>query len=186
MSVLITPASALLVPLDENQIKEGSDLIIKGTVVGNTSPYWNNGHDMIYYYFIIEVDEVYKGELSSDAENKVYVLHEGGDVDDVGIWVEDQIELKTGQEVILCLTDGGNTNFGPKKYFAYPQIMSDGNYSKIITDEETEKDVGSTETDVGSTETDVGSTETDVDGIQSLPIFKKILLFFSDFGNFFT
>jgi len=45
MSVLITSASAQVIALDENQLKEywlnESDLIVKGTVIGNTSPQWN-------------------------------------------------------------------------------------------------------------------------------------------------
>jgi len=145
-------------------------------VIGNTSPQWNtkDGNQstendytsvsiirpMIYYDFIIEVDEIYKGELSNDTENKVYVRHLGGTIDDMNVWVEDQIELETGQKVILYLRNNENTDtseFGPKSYVAIGR--------QIITDEETEKDD---------------------DGSKSLPIFKKILSFFSNFGNFFT
>jgi hypothetical protein len=176
ISILITPASALVVSLDEKQLNEYSDLIVKGTVIGNTSPQWNTKdgspsthHDytsvpiirpMIYYDFIIEVDEVQKGEMSNDAENKVYIRHLGGTIDDMNIWVEDQIELEEGQNVILYLMNNENSytsEFGPKSYFAIGH--------RFITDEETEKDG---------------------EGSKSLPIFKKILSFFSDFGNFFT
>ena len=37
VSALIAPTSALVVSLDKNQLEEYSDLIIKGTVIGNTS-----------------------------------------------------------------------------------------------------------------------------------------------------
>ena len=175
VSVLIPPASAQVVAFDEKQLEEYSDLIIKGTVIGNTSPQWNTKdgkpstyhnyntipitRPMIYYDFIIEVDEVYKGEVSNDAENKVYIRHLGGKIDDMSIWVEDQIELKAEQNIILYLVNNENSETsesGPKSYFAIGR--------KLITDEETEKD--------------------DSD-IKSLSIFKKILSFFSNFRNFF-
>ena len=166
MSVLITPASAQPIILDENQLKEywlnDSDLIVKGTVVGNTSQQWTTedgkppenryNNPKLYYDFIIEVDEVYKGELSNDAENKVYVRYL--------VATSDQVELETGQKVILYLKNNENTDtseFGPKSYVALGR--------KIITDEEIEKDAGD---------------------IKSRSIFEQIFSFFSNFGKFFT
>ena len=186
VSVLITPASACFAYLDENELEELSDLIVKGTVIGNTSVQWTTvdgeppnryNNPYIYYYYIIEVDEVCKGKLSNDAENKLYVLHEGGEVGDIGTGVSTQTELKTGQKALFYLQNDGNTDFGPKRYrdFYPPTIISDGDYPRIITDEETEKDVG-----VIKSETEQG-----VDGIKSLPIFKTFLSLFFGFQQIF-
>ena len=160
MFVLITPASAIRVPLNESQLEEISDLIIKGTVIGNTSPQWSTEDGKysaelrpIYFYnYIIEVDEVYKGEMSNDAENKVYVRY--------FVDLEPQVELKTEQKYILYLANNENNDtykFGPKGYFLVD--------CRLVVDEEPAKEVG---------------------GIQSLPIVKKIFAFFSNFGGFFT
>ena len=184
--VLITPASACFAYLDENQLEELSELIVKGTVIGNTSVQWTTedgkppnhyNNPYIYYYYIIEVDEVCKGKLSNDAENKIYVLHVGGEVGDVGIGVSTQTELKTGQKALFYLQNDGNTDFGSKSYrdFYPPNIISDGDYPRIVTDEETEKDGG-----VIKSETEPG-----VDGIKSLPIFKTFLSLFFGFQQIF-
>ena len=200
MAVLITPASACFAYLDENQLEDLSDLIVEGTVIGNTSPQWNTddgklpnvyNNPYIYYYYIVEVNKVSKGKLSNDAENKIYILHEGGEVGDIGTGVSTQTELKTGQKVLFYLQNDGNTDFGPKRYRDFypptiisdgdfptiisdgdfPTIISDGDFPIIITDEDTEKDVGATEKNVG--------------GIKSLPIFKTFLSLFFEFQQFF-
>jgi len=160
MFVLITPASAIRIPLNESQLEEISDLIIKGTVIGNTSPQWSTEDGKysaelrpIYFYdYIVEVDEIYKGKLSSDAENKVYVRY--------FIGVDSQVELETKQTFIFNLANNENTGtseFGPKSYLLVG--------SKLVIDEKSAEDIG---------------------GIQSLPIVKKIFAFFSNFGGFFT
>ena len=168
MSVLITPASACFAYVDEKQLTELSDLMVVGTVIGSTSTQWTTSdgeppnqynNPYIYYYYIIEVDEVHKGKLSNDAETEIYVLHVGGFVGDIGMSISTQTELKTGQKALFYLQNDGNTDFGSKGYrdIYPPKFMSDGDYSKIITDEETEKNV---------------------DGIKSLSLSQKILTFF--------
>jgi hypothetical protein len=174
VSVLITPASACFPALEDNQLEDLSDLMVVGTVIGSTSTQWTTSdgepptqynNPYIYYYYIIEVDEVRKGKLSNNAENEIYILHVGGFVGDIGMGVSTQTELKTGQKALFYLQNDGNTDFGSESYRDVypPKIISDGNYPGIITNEETEKDVG---------------------GIKSLPIFKTILSLF-DFQQFF-
>ena len=123
VSALIAPTSALVVSLDKNQFEEYSDLIIKGTVIGNTSSQWstedgnystdryNNPNQRLFYDYIVEVDDVYKGELSDNAESKVYVRYFVG--------LSTQIELETEQKYILYLVSNENNEtyeFGPKGY----------------------------------------------------------------------
>jgi len=186
MSVLITPASACFPVIEGNQLEELSDFIVKGTVIGNTSVQWTTedgeppnryNNPYIYYYYIIEVDEVCKGNLSNDAENQIYVIHVGGEVGDVGMGISTQTELETGQKALFYLRNDGNTDFGPKMYrdIYPPKIISDGDYPRIITDEETEKDVGGIKSE----------TELGVDGIKSLPIFKTFLSLFFGFQQVF-
>jgi hypothetical protein len=193
MSVLITPASACFPALDGNQLEDLSDLMVTGEVIGNTSVQWttNDGKlpseynsPYIYYYYIIEVNEVHKGKLPSDAENKIYVLHEGGIVGDIGMGVSTQTELKTGQKALFYLWNDGTTDFGSERYRDVypPKIISNDDYPGIITDEKTEKDVGGIKSE---TEVNGLKSETEVGSIKSLPLFKIILSIFSNIQQFF-
>ncbi|MCL2549514.1 MAG: matrixin family metalloprotease, partial [Methanimicrococcus sp.] len=112
-------------PMDDNQMVDFSDLIIRGYVKGISSSWWNTSdgerpttEEMSSYYLfhdvVITVDEVYKGEIN---KREITVRQMGGSLDDVHQTTSDQ-QYYEGEEVILYLVEGtSNDTAKPKHYY---------------------------------------------------------------------
>jgi hypothetical protein len=86
------------VPLE--QIAGSSDTILRGEVVGQQSR-WTADHEKIVTDFTIRVSDVWAGDLASAAS--VLVEVPGGEVASIGMRMEDQPFLATGEDVVLFL-----------------------------------------------------------------------------------
>ncbi|MDV0445432.1 hypothetical protein MmiAt1_10100 [Methanimicrococcus sp. At1] len=123
------------IPYTENEKLELSDLIVKGIVVGYTDPKWNtedgetppdnelHGFD-VFYDVVVEVKEVYKGELPDDS-NKIYIrqivmtIVIDGTAED-SFRAAEEPHLKEGDKFIFCLMKNENSttsDFGPQSYW---------------------------------------------------------------------
>ncbi|MDL2261631.1 matrixin family metalloprotease [Methanimicrococcus sp. OttesenSCG-928-J09] len=117
---------------NEKELIEYSDLIIKGKVIGQTSPKWNTKdgsepeteellgpYSIIYYDVVVEVDKTYKGELPKDVDNRIYIRNIGGTIGNITV-TSDENKFEKGQEVFLHLKKNSDTitsNYGPQGYY---------------------------------------------------------------------
>ncbi|MFH1843308.1 MAG: hypothetical protein ABIF77_08865 [bacterium] len=92
-------AAMIELPLEAVAIKAVD--IVQGEVIAQTSD-WAYGNRTIVTDVTIRVDEAFKGGLFSG--DVVTVRVEGGEVDDVGIWVEHQPRFLDSERVVLFLT----------------------------------------------------------------------------------
>jgi len=83
---------------------ESSANIVRGTVADMNS-YWGDDHRAIYTDLTVAVSEQYKGD-SGAGQITVTIL--GGNVDGLGLMVEDVPRFSNGQEVILFLNPKGD------------------------------------------------------------------------------
>jgi len=110
--------------MDDNQMIDNSDLIIRGHVKEISSPWWNTSDgktpatDEMFSYcllhdVVITVDEIYKGEIK---EKEIVVRQMGGSLDNVHQTVSDPQYYK-GEEVILYLIEGKSNTATQKCYY---------------------------------------------------------------------
>lgn len=99
-------------PLDDEQMIDFSDLVIRGHVKEITTPWWNTTDGKmpseesileysLFHDVIIEVEEVYKGELTGNVK-EIRVRQVGGSLDNVRQTTSIP-EYYMGEEVILYL-----------------------------------------------------------------------------------
>jgi hypothetical protein len=105
--ILVTRAfncAALQLPISNEDLILGSRDIIHGIAKEVKSQRGDGG--MIYTYTKILVLDVYKGE----APKELIIRNDGGTVDSLFLWVEDEPEFKEGTEVIVhtYLTENGD------------------------------------------------------------------------------
>ena len=103
-------------PLDDSELIDQSDLIIKGRVKEILPTEWttedgrsisqNNIQDVniltLFHSVVVEVDETYKGELKTD---EIIIHKSGGTSDNIRITTSNP-EYYENEEVILCLKEG--------------------------------------------------------------------------------
>jgi hypothetical protein len=98
-------ATALMVEVPFHQVAQGAEAIVQGTVIDRQSRWTEDGHTIVTDV-LIRVNEALKGDLS--AGDYVTVLIEGGEVGDVGIWVEHQPRFLEREEVFVFLQRTGD------------------------------------------------------------------------------
>jgi hypothetical protein len=79
------------------QMSTEADLILAGKVVSQNSN-WNKENTRIYTSVTIEVDELIKG---SSTENKITVVHPGGEVGEIGELYSHTPKFVKNEEVLL-------------------------------------------------------------------------------------
>ena len=127
MCLLAGAASAIMVQIPQADIQSQADAIVTGTVTGVSSQ-WNQDRTAIYTDVTIAVERADKGSVDRD----VVVRVPGGEVDDIGMAVEDVPVFSVGQQVKLYLartsTDvfelvangqGGMIDARPVAYYSY-------------------------------------------------------------------
>ncbi|WNY24737.1 matrixin family metalloprotease [Methanolapillus millepedarum] len=114
-------------PISDDLMVEKSDLIIRGTVKSIMPAEWSTNNKLapkdtsdyvIYHDVMIDVEEIYKGNLSKDVDS-IYVRKIGGIADNVEM-ITDSVDYYEGEEVILYLSEDTNSltkDIGPKHYF---------------------------------------------------------------------
>jgi len=103
-------------PLNDSEMMNRSDLIIKGRVKEILPTEWtttdgrpisqNNIQDVdmlsLFHYVVVEVDETYKGELKAD---EIIIRKSGGTSDNIRM-TSSNPEYYENEEVLLCLREG--------------------------------------------------------------------------------
>lgn len=108
IGLLTATTSALMIELDTDSLANGADSIIIGTIT-STSVAWNNDHTHIITTANVAINETLKGNFKQN--ETIPVIIEGGTVDDVTEWVEDQPTLNQGAEVALFLEKNNQNNY---------------------------------------------------------------------------
>ena len=122
-------SSFLLEEYTLEDLSKNSDVIVMGTVKEILPSKWNSAdgkrpdkvvefgpYDLIYTDIIISVDKYVKNPLSSE---EVIVRVEGGKVGNDTMAVEDEPSFKTGEKVLLYLTEDtspGTKDTGPEHF----------------------------------------------------------------------
>ncbi len=101
LSIIITPSvcSGFMPKIEIDRMWDEAEVAVHGRVV-NITTNWNNG--AIYRAIEIGVTDFYIQGLSQDT---VRVRIDGGEVGDIGWWVEDQPKFDVGEEVFVFLRE---------------------------------------------------------------------------------
>jgi Matrixin len=89
---------AMMVEMTPAELQSRADLIVTGAVTGLAS-HWDDSHSSIYTDVTVNPGQVSKGSV----DRQVVVRVPGGEVDDIGMWVEDMPAFSVGQQVTLYL-----------------------------------------------------------------------------------
>ncbi|MCC6345868.1 MAG: hypothetical protein IT388_01625 [Nitrospirales bacterium] len=116
LSLLCSPASALMTGIGVDELTHQADRVVRG-VVEKVESYWNEDKSVILTKVAVIVHEhiAAKGKRSDDAPFRVFVVYEGGEADGIVLRVSDGVEIKEGEEVLLFLkeTEAGGTPLSP-------------------------------------------------------------------------
>ena len=91
---------ALMIERSAEELAQDAKVIVQGEVKNVRSYKGING--VIYTRALVMVNDVIKGK---NIKKNITVEYEGGEVGDVGVWVEDEPSLEKGEQVLLFLTN---------------------------------------------------------------------------------
>ena len=91
---------ALMIEKSAEELAQDAKVIIQGEVRSVKSYKGING--VIYTRASVIVSDVIKGK---NIKKNITVEYEGGEVGDIGVWVEDEPTLEKGEQVLLFLTN---------------------------------------------------------------------------------
>jgi hypothetical protein len=91
---------AMMVTLSTENLTKASDVIITGEVI-NSKSFWSADKQFIYTFATVAIRKVIKGK---PLQNSLTVVHEGGEVDGIGLKVSDVAPLSRGETVLLFLS----------------------------------------------------------------------------------
>src|SRR3972149_2374273 len=97
---LPTSSFALMIERSAEEIAQDAKVIIQGKVKSVRSYKGING--IIYTRASVLVSDVIKGK---NIKKNITVEYEGGEVGDIGVWVEDEPSLEKGERALLFLTN---------------------------------------------------------------------------------
>lgn len=91
----------LLIHMDIEDLTQKASVILIGNVTTITT---HGGEGMIYREVGIEVERYLKNPLDS---SEVFIQVLGGEMGEIGVWVEDQPSFDINERVLVFLRDGG-------------------------------------------------------------------------------
>ena len=96
------PASSFALMIERNaaELAQDAKVIVQGEVKSVKSYKGING--VIYTRASVMVNDVIKGK---NIKKNITVEYEGGEVGDIGVWVEDEPTLEKGERALLFLTN---------------------------------------------------------------------------------
>ncbi|MBZ0156116.1 MAG: hypothetical protein K8I29_07860 [Alphaproteobacteria bacterium] len=108
LSLLLSPASALMTGMGVDELTRQSDRVVRG-IVEKVESYWNEDKSAILTRASIIVHEHIKtkGKQHDAAPFRVFVVHEGGEADGIVLRVSDGVEFTEGEEVLIFLRETG-------------------------------------------------------------------------------
>ena len=100
--IFFSPVSsfALMIEKSAEELAKDAKVIVQGEVKSVRSYKGING--VIYTRALVLVSDVIKGK---NIKKNITVEYEGGEVGDIGVWVEDEPSLEKGEQVLLFLTN---------------------------------------------------------------------------------
>lgn len=96
---LSSPLSAMMIGMSTEELTRESEVVIRGEVAEVKSQ-WSEDGESIITRANVTIKNIIKGKLVSDT---ITVEYEGGELEEIGLWVEDVSPLETGEDVILFL-----------------------------------------------------------------------------------
>ena len=94
-------AQALMIEFSLDELTEGSDSIVIGSVI-STSSQWNTDKTSIYTTVVISVEEIIKGEKELEGE-RITIVNAGGEVEGVIQAVSDIPVFNQGERALIFL-----------------------------------------------------------------------------------
>ena len=91
---------ALMIERSAEELAQDAKVIVQGEV--KNVRYYKGINGVIYTRALVMVNDVIKGK---NIKKNITVEYEGGEVGDVGVWVEDEPSLEKGEQVLLFLTN---------------------------------------------------------------------------------
>ena len=100
--IFFSPVSsfALMTEKSAEELTQDAKVIIQGEV--RSVRYYKGINGVIYTRASVVVSDVIKGK---NIKKNITVEYEGGEVGDIGVWVEDEPMLEKGEQVLLFLTN---------------------------------------------------------------------------------
>jgi hypothetical protein len=101
-SQLMTTAASgeTMIKMSLEEKVRAADLVVQGSIIDATARWGDESHSVIYTDYIVEVEEVLKGEVTG---RTIVVTQQGGTLDGVSLQVGSNPELITGDRVVLFL-----------------------------------------------------------------------------------
>jgi hypothetical protein len=93
-------SSAMMATFSTENLTKASDVIITGDVI-NSKSFWSADKQFIYTMATVTIRKVIKG---SPVQDNITIVHEGGEVDGIGLKVSDVTPLTMGETVLLFLS----------------------------------------------------------------------------------
>ena len=91
---------ALMADIDGAELAKEAKMIVQGEVKSVKS--YKGINDVIYTRASVSVSDVFKGKI---AKKNITVEYRGGEVNDIGLSIEDTPLLEKGEQVLLFLTN---------------------------------------------------------------------------------
>ena len=91
---------ALMADIDGSELAKEAKMIVQGEVKNVKS--YKGINDVIYTRASVSVSDVFKGKI---AKKNITVEYRGGEVNDIGLSIEDTLSLEKGEQVLLFLTN---------------------------------------------------------------------------------
>ena len=113
-------AQALMLEMSLEELTDGADSIVVGTVV-STSSHWNAERTGIYTEVVISVEDSLKGPAG---KNTITVIVEGGTVGDITQWVSDTPVFEAGERIVLFLEELNTAGLAQMGMGAMPQRLA--------------------------------------------------------------
>ena len=100
--IFFSPASsfALMIEKSAAELAQDAKAIVQGEV--KNVRYYKGINGVIYTRALVMVNDVIKGK---NIKKNITVEYEGGEVGDIGVWVEDEPSLEKGERALLFLTN---------------------------------------------------------------------------------
>ena len=100
-AVLATAAQAMIIEMSLPELVGNSELVVAGEVTGTSCRWSDSDRGLIVTDVVIEVQETWMGAYDS---SQILVTTAGGEIGDLGLYVEDQPRFKSGRSVVVFLS----------------------------------------------------------------------------------
>ncbi len=122
-------AQCMLYPVPFSERVQNASLIVEGTLTSK-SHLWNAQQNFIYTVNQVTVHKIFKGVTLNQT---IEIITEGGEIGNVKITAEPNLEIKTGESGIYFLNNATAFNTAPNQYETYASVQGMIKYNSELT-----------------------------------------------------